>query len=74
MDPTAALAVMRDTGHTLDVRAIAALDLLAWMAKGGFCPVEPDEVRGRTGSRVQADIVDEAKAIVTGLLDTMELV
>jgi hypothetical protein len=38
MEPDATYAIMTDESNTLDERAVAATDLLVWMAKGGAAP------------------------------------
>lgn len=38
MDPDATYALMTDESNDLDERAVAATDLLVWLAKGGAAP------------------------------------
>lgn len=48
MDPDATLAIMVDESNDLDERAVAATDLLVWLANGG----RPPEPRSRFGGNV----------------------
>jgi hypothetical protein len=58
MDPDATLKLVRDAALPLDERAAAAVDLLTWLAKGGFT-TEPG-------------CPSECKAIILGYIDTQE--
>jgi hypothetical protein len=67
MDVDATYQIMTDESNTLDERAVAATDLLVWLAKGGFtCAV------ARINPEITADIIDVARHRIFKALDGLE--
>lgn len=51
MDPDATLAIMVDESNDLDERAVAATDLLVWLANGGRPPKRDSPFAGSITDR-----------------------
>lgn len=61
MDPTTTYAVMQDDDEPVSVRRQAALDLLVWLAKGGFGPTGVSD----------HDAIEAAELVLAGALDEL---
>lgn len=66
MDPVAALAVVNDEGQGLDTRMNAAIDLLEWIAKGGFVGEYVE------GLRPEADAIEACVSVLHQGLDRVQ--
>lgn len=65
MDPDATLALLLDETNDLDERAVAAVDLLVWIAKGGHISLH------REGLRPQADTISDCQHAIFKALDRL---
>jgi hypothetical protein len=60
MDPQATYRLMMDDSNDLDTRAVAATDLLVWLANGG-----------RPGRLSRADLLDHCRHTIFKALDAL---